>query len=188
MITTAGPAVDLTRRWLHECVLALDFCPFAAGVVADNSVRMACSDARSTDDCQQDFLTELSLIQASKADDIATSLLLFPRALDDFEVFLDLVESAQALLEAAGLEGLFQLASFHPDYRFAEEAADSPSHFTNRSPYPTLHLLREDMMEQLLLGYPNADQVPQRNIDRLCALGLQEVVRRWAPLLSPPEE
>jgi hypothetical protein len=177
----AEQAEALTRRWLRDCVLALDLCPFAAGVVGDGSLRIACSDALTPQQCLRDFLGELDGILTASSAEISTTLLVYTTAVLEFDDFLDLLDTAQDLLEQAGLEGLFQLASFHPDYRFEGEAEDAASHYTNRSPYPTLHLLREDMMEQLLLGAPDAEQVPLRNIQRLQELGLAEVQRRWAP-------
>ena len=101
-----------------------------------------------------------------------TSLLIFPRALSDFEDYLDMLEIATALLEKQGYEGVYQLASFHPKYCFAEAAPDDASNYTNRSPYPMLHILREASVEAALENFPNPENIPDRNIQLTKGLGL----------------
>ena len=124
-------------------------------------------------------MISIDLIQSTAESELATSLLLFTGALSNFDDYLDFLDLAQALLAEAGLEGVIQLASFHPDYRFAGEAADAASHFSNRSPWPTIHLIREDMLERVLLDYPDPEGIPARNIAALNGLGVGELRQRW---------
>jgi hypothetical protein len=168
-----------TRRWLSDCVLALELCPFAAPVVADNSLRVVVSRELSPEQQLRDFLRELDLLQSSEETDISTTLLVLARGPEEFDEFLGLQEQAQGLLEQAGLEGLVQVVGFHPDYRFEGEAPESPSHFTNRSPYPTFHLIREAMLTRVLASFPDPAAIPERNIERLEELGREAVVRLW---------
>jgi hypothetical protein len=134
------------------------------------------------DDLRLVFLRELDLLQASTEEEIATILLVFPSALTSFDDYLDFVHDAQALIIAAGLEGIVQLASFHPDYQFECEDADAPGNFSNRSPYPVLHLLRENMLTRVLNEFPQPDQIPERNIRTLEELGLLNLQDRWQNL------
>ncbi|MCZ6828761.1 MAG: DUF1415 domain-containing protein [Gammaproteobacteria bacterium] len=170
---------QLTRRWLQECVLALELCPFAAPVLKDDSLRIAVSVAATPELQLQDFLIELDLLQGCDEGKISTTLLVYAEGLQDFAEFLELLELAQALLEQAGLAGVVQLASFHPQYRFEGEPAAALSHFTNRSPRPMLHLLRESMLTRVLAQYPDPAAIPRRNIARLEAMGREAVASLW---------
>ncbi len=181
-------AERLTRRWLTDCVLALNLCPFAAPVLQGDGLRIALSPALEAEACLQDFLLELDRIQATTESEVATTLLVFERGLADFDEFLDVLSMAQDLLRQAGLEDLLQIASFHPEYLFEAEDTRSLSHYTNRSPYPTLHLLRQDMMARLLQEFPGSETIPARNIATLEALGSAGVAKLWRPLgLSGPD-
>lgn len=175
---------SLIERWLHDCVLALELCPFAAPVLRDQSLRIAVCEAAETERQLQYFLAELDRLQASEEADISTTLLVFANGPAAFEDFLELVEQTQLLLEQVQLKGLVQLAHFHPQYRFANEPEGDPSHYTNRSPLPVIHLLRESMMGRVIEAYPDPEEIPGRNIARLRALGLEDVERRWRALLA----
>ena len=133
---------------------------------------------------QQAFLVELDTLQASAEQEIATTLLAFPLALGDFDDYLEFLAQAQELLEACGLAGLVQLASFHPRYRFEGEAEEAASHFSNRAPYPLIHLLRESMLTRVLADFPDPDGIPGRNIHTLETIGAQELERRWQALFE----
>jgi hypothetical protein len=111
-------------------------------------------------------------------------LLVIPNALGDFEDYLDVVDLAETLLIDAGLEGIIQLASFHPYYQFAEEPVEAVSHFSNRSPYPLIHFLREDMMASALQNFINPEQIPARNIEMLQDIGRNDIEQRWQQLLG----
>jgi hypothetical protein len=171
-----------TRAWLESFVVGLDLCPFARPLLAADNLRISISNAQAPQDLRLAFLAELDLFQGSPESEIATTLLVFPDALSSFDAYLDFLDEAQELLEAAELEGLVQLASFHPLYQFEGEEPDAPSNFSNRSPYPVLHLLRESMLTRVLAEFPNPDQIPQRNIQTLQELGLTELQDRWTAL------
>ncbi len=171
-----------TRRWLDEFVVGLNLCPFARPLLDDPALRIAVCSASEPAELQRAFLTELDLLQTSPEAQVATSLLVFTAALAEFNDYLDFLDEAQSLLEAAGLAGLVQLASFHPDYRFEGEAPDSAGHFSNRAPWPTIHFIREDMLSRALGDYPDPDRIPARNIATLEGLGVPELERRWRSL------
>ncbi len=177
-------AEAVTRRWLTECVLALDLCPFAALVLRDDSLRISTSRATDEPQCLLDFLSELDLIQAATQAQVSTSLLVFENALENFENYLAVLNAAQQLLEEAGLEGQFQLASFHPGYQFEGESADAPTNYTNRSPLPVIHILREGMLTQMLANCANPEDIPARNKVTLDNLGSVGVARLWGKLAA----
>ena len=159
------------RAWLDHFVVGLNLCPFARPVVASAALRISICDSKQLQQVAEAFMAELDLIQQSPESDIATTLLVLPNALNDFEEYLSFIENAEALIDQMGLTGVIQLASFHPDYQFEAESSDSASHFTNRSPYPLIHFLREEMMERVLENFPNPEQIPQCNIQKLEAMG-----------------
>lgn len=175
-------AATHTRRWLDAFVVGLNLCPFARPLLDDPALRIATCDATGREGLRRAFLAELDLLQSSPEARIATSLLVFTAALDDFDDYLDFLDEAQALLEEAGLAGLVQLASFHPDYLFQGEAPDSASHYSNRAPWPTLHFIREDMLSRVLGDYPDPEKIPARNIATLEGLGVDELQHRWERL------
>ena len=165
------------RAWLEQIVVGLNLCPFAAPVVSSEGLRIKICDATDIDTIMQSFLSELDLIQSTLESDIATTLLVIPNALKDFEEYLDVIDLAEELLSEVGLEGVIQLASFHPSYQFADEPAESASHFSNRSPYPLIHFLREEMVASALQNYANPEEIPTRNIKTLQAIGRDTIER-----------
>jgi hypothetical protein len=165
------------RAWLEQFVVGLNLCPFAAPVVSSEGLRIKICDATEIDKIMQSFLAELDLIQSTSESDIATTLLVIPNALNDFEEYLDVIDLAEELLIEVGLESVIQLASFHPSYQFAEEPVESASHFSNRSPYPLIHFLREDMVASALQNYVNPEEIPTRNIKTLQTIGLDSIER-----------
>lgn len=173
-----------TRRWLAEFVVGLNLCPFARPLLDSPQLRIAVCDAVDDSALSRFFLSELDLLQGTAESEVATSLLVFTAALAEFDDYLSFLEFAQQLLADAGLEGLLQLASFHPEYRFQGEAEHAASHFSNRSPWPILHLIREDMLSRVLGDFPDAEAIPARNIDVLEGLGAEDLQRRWDLLRS----
>lgn len=173
---------SLVERWLHDCVLALELCPFAAPVLREDSLRIAVSDAAEFSGQLRDFLAELDFLQTSAESEVSTSLLVFTRGPEDFDQFLQLIASAGDLVEEAGLSELVQLAHFHPHYQFANEPTGALSHFSNRSPLPVIHLLRESMMTRVLSSYPDPAVIPRRNVARLEAMGREQVEQLWQGL------
>ena len=188
MVSRAGagvaPATAEARiqAWLTSFVVGLNLCPFARPLLGTDGLRVAICDQTSPAELRKAFLRELDLLQCSSEAEIATTLLAFPAALEDFEDYLDFLDEAQTLLTEVGLEGVVQLASFHPQYQFAGEALAAPGNYSNRSPYPIFHLLREDMLTRVLADGANPDEVPLRNIATLDAIGVAELERRWQEL------
>jgi hypothetical protein len=160
----------------------LDFCPFAAAVLRDETLRIAVVSPRCPAQQLEAFLGELDLLQQAEESSLSTTLLVYENGPARFTEFLALVESADALLDELALRGIFQLAHFHPDYRFAGEPRNALSHYTNRSPLPTLHLLREAAVTRLVANYPDPGNIPQRNVATLEALGREAVLARWRAL------
>jgi hypothetical protein len=183
------PAIEQrVREWLEHFVVGLNLCPFARPVVASDGLRIKVCESVETEQIMHRFLTELDLIQSSSEADIATTLLIIPNALAEFDVYLDFIDLAEGLLKESGLEGVIQLASFHPRYQFDGEPEDSASHFSNRSPYPLVHFLREDMMARALDSFPNPETIPTKNINRLESIGRKEIERRWMQLTGANSE
>jgi len=182
---TETPAAErVIRRWLKEFVLGLDLCPFARPLLESRALRIVISEASTSPELRRACLEELDYLQSRGEEEVATTLLAFPRALHEFDDFLDLVAEADELLDETGLRGHVQLASFHPHYRFAGEPPDAASHFSNRAPYPLLHLLRENMLGRVLADFPDPEQIPARNIERLNDIGRDEMARRWQALFD----
>ncbi len=172
------------RAWLEQFVVGLNLCPFARPVLTSPSLRITVSDALDPAQLRRFFLAELDCLQRRSEAEIATSLLVFSAALGTFDDYLDFLDEARDLLQAAGLEGLVQLASFHPHYLFEGEDPASASHYSNRSPWPLIHLIREDMLERVLQDFPDPEGIPSANIATLEAVGRDELERRWLGLFE----
>lgn len=156
-------------------VVGLNLCPFSSAVINRNQVHYAVCDATTDEGLRQFYLNELQHLLETNEHDIATSLLMFTRGLDDFGDYLDVLAWFQQLLEDADLTEHVQLASFHPQYQFESVAADDLSHFTNRAPYPTIHLLRQDQMSKILAHVQDPEKIYLDNIKTLDKLGRQKV-------------
>jgi len=174
-----GLAEAHIRAWLKEFVIGLNLCPFARPLLGADNLRIAVCDETAPVLLRRAYLLELDLLQNSSEQEIATTLLAFPQALGDFQDYLQFLALAQDLLIESGLEGLVQLASFHPHYLFEGEQAGAASHYSNRSPYPLIHLLREDMLSRVLEDFADPDQIPDRNIQTLDDIGAEELERLW---------
>ena len=185
---TAAPADEViaaTREWLEKAVIGLNLCPFAKAVHAGNQIRYAVSDAQSREALLADLGRELQMLVAADRADVETTLLIHPRVLVDFVDYNDFLDIADAAVEELGLTGTIQVASFHPHYRFADTEPDAIENYSNRSPYPMLHLLREESVERAVTEYADAGRIPDRNIETLRRIG-HEGWRRLG-LLAPPE-
>jgi hypothetical protein len=165
--------IALTRRWLERAVIGLNLCPFAKAVLAKRQVRFAVSAARDTDALLADLIAEMQRLRDTDAAELDTTLLIHPQVLGDFLDYNAFLDVAEATLAALSLEGVLQIASFHPDYRFAGAEADDPTNATNRSPYPILHLLREDSVARAVAAFPEPDEIVQRNLATMERLGLE---------------
>lgn len=172
----------LTQQWVEALVVGLNLCPFAASEVRNDSIRYAVSHSDNLDGAVQDFLSELQRIQSSEETALSTSLVSFTETAVTFDSFLDLLDRCQDVLEEAGLEGVFQLASFHPQYCFAGVAADDISNWTNRAPFPTIHIIREGQMSRVLVHYKTPEEIPERNMALMEKLGRDGLIARFPPL------
>ncbi len=167
----AHPALVACRRWLERAVIGLNLCPYARAPHVGGRVRWVLSEAPDSDTLVEELLRELEHLRQHDSAEVETTLLVVPDLLADFADYLDLLHAAEALLQALGYAGEFQLASFHPDYRFEGADADAIENCTNRSPLPMLHLLREDSISRVVDAGADVDAIPERNQQRLRALG-----------------
>lgn len=171
-------ALAETRAWVERAVIGLQLCPFAKAPQVKGQVRYVVSEASDAESLLSGLVDELKLLAATPSDRIETTLLVHPRVLTDFEDHNDFLEIAEAALAALDLEGVIQIASFHPHYRFAGSEPDDIANATNRSPYPTLHLLREDSIERALATFADPDSIFEANIATMARLGPEG----WAAL------
>lgn len=160
-----------TRRWLERAVIGLNLCPFAKAVYVKEQVRFVVSDASTPEALLEQLAEELLLLRDTPPEQADTTLLIHPQVLSDFLDFNDFLDNADAAVEALDLAGVLQVASFHPDYRFAGTADDDIGNYTNRAPYPTLHLIREASIDRAVEAFPDADVIVQRNLSTLEKLG-----------------
>ncbi len=168
-----------TREWIEKAVIGLNLCPFAKAVYVKNQVRLVVSAAPHLDGLLEDLDRELDFLAAADPELIDTTLLVHPTLLPDFLDFNDFLQLADAAVDEHGLEGVIQIASFHPRFQFADTAPDDMENFTNRAPFPTLHLLREASIERAVAAFPEAETIYQRNIETLNALGLAGWQALW---------
>ena len=165
--------VQDTVRWLERAVIGLNLCPFAKGVHTKDQIHYAVSRATDGRELLQDLQRELEALAEASPAKRDTTLLMAPQALPDFLDFNDFLELADELVEAMDLAGILQVASFHPHFQFEGTLADDVSNCTNRAPYPTLHLLREESIDRAVEVFPEAEEIFERNIEVLERLGMQ---------------
>jgi uncharacterized protein len=172
--------IELTKNWLERAVIGLNLCPFAKAVHAKGQIRWVLSEAHSPEALLQELVAELQLLAHTDPEAIDTTMLVHPQVLHDFLDFNDFLDVADAALEDLQLDGVLQIASFHPQFQFADSAPDDMGNFSNRAPFPTLHLLREESVEKAVLAFPEAEAIFERNIQTLEDLGLSG----WQQLLG----
>lgn len=165
--------INHTRKWLSSVIIAHKLCPFAKREFDRGSIYYDVIETPETGSQLEHIIAHCAALDRDAERE--TSLLIFPNGLSDFNDYLDLLDLANQLLKDQGYEGVYQLASFHPKYRFAGADATDPSHYTNRSPYPMIHILREASVEAALKTYPDPQNIPTRNIQLMQDLGLQEM-------------
>jgi uncharacterized protein len=171
-ISTQAPEIDATLHWLDRAVIGLNLCPFAGAVRRRNAIRVVCCPARDVVALQAALQQELVHLAQSDPQELETTLLVHPRVLNDFHEYNDFLDIADATVVAAGLEGVVQVASFHPDYCFADSPPDAVENHTNRSPHPMLHLLRESSVERAVESHPDIESIYETNIQTLRRIGL----------------
>lgn len=167
----ADEFIDTTKAWLEKAVIGLNLCPFAKAVYAKNQIRYVVSTARTAEELQADLTSELKLLDAADPNETDTTLLIHPCVLNDFLDYNEFLDIADAEVEQLGMDGRIQVASFHPDYQFADSGPDDIENYTNRSPYPTLHLLREESVERAVDAFPDAADIFEKNMETMRQLG-----------------
>ena len=160
-----------TQAWIEKAVIGLNLCPFAKAVHTKRQIRYAVSDAKSVKQLHRDLVLELRHLSATDPALLDTTMLIHPLVLRDFLDYNDFLEVADAAVEEEDLDGEIQVASFHPDYQFAGTEVGDIDNFSNRSPYPTLHLLREASIEIAVAAFPEASEIYEKNIATMHALG-----------------
>lgn len=168
-----------TRRWLECAVIGLNLCPFAKAVMVKNQIRWVVSRAASEEALLADLAGELRYLAAADPQQTDTTLLIHPRVLGDFRDYNDFLGLAENMVAALDLEGVLQVASFHPQYQFAGSAPDDIENCTNRSPWPMLHLLREDSVARAVAAFPDAGRIYETNMQTLRRLGHAGWRRLW---------
>src|SRR5690554_4912148 len=165
--------ISATRKWVEDVVVGYNLCPFAKRELVKNRVRFTVTNATNEDDLLQALHAELQRLEDEP--EIETTLLIHPDVLQDFYAYNEFLDAADALLAYLELEGVYQIASFHPDYQFADTEPGAAENYTNRSPYPMLHLLREASLEAAIDSYPDVDGIPDRNIALMNELGAEKM-------------
>ena len=177
--TDLNRIAEETRHWLQTAVIGLNLCPFAKAVFNKGLIRIEVSLARHLDDFLEHLDRELLLLRDTPAEEIETTLLIEPQLFADFELFNDVLDITDQVLVEHGLEGIIQIAPFHPQFQFADSEPNAISNYTNRSPYPTLHLIREDSIAKAMQAFPDADTIFERNIALLEQMGLEGWQALW---------
>ena len=186
MDNSAQNVIQQTKNWVNEIVIGLNLCPFAARPFNDNTIEYIVAHTDNEKPEIEQHLHQLADC-FNRLDDtpgIATSLLIFPETYTQFDDYLELVHLCNLLLEDLDYSGIYQLASFHPEYLFDGTTEDDASNFTNRSPYPMLHIIREIDLEKAIASYPDIEQVPENNIKKLQAIGYTEMLKRLSDNFS----
>jgi len=173
-----------TRAWIERAVIGLNLCPFAKPAYSSGRIRYHVSPVKSHAALLEALRSELTTLHAADAQAVETTLLIHPRMLVDFYEYNDFLDDAEALVAKLGLEAEFQIASFHPRYQFADCGADDIDNYTNRSPYPMLHLLRESSIERAIAAMANPAEIYERNIETMRRLGHEGWRRLWLAALK----
>ncbi len=176
--------IEHTRQWLEKAVIGLNLCPFAKAPYIKNRVRIVVSHAKHTDGFLEDLDRELLYLASVPTEEVETSLLIHPDLYDDFLKFNDILDFAEQAVLDNDLEGIIQIAPFHPQFQFAGTEPNDISNYTNRSPYPTLHLIREESISKAVEAIPDAAQIFERNIRVLEEMGHEG----WQTLKLTPTE
>lgn len=168
-----------TLAWIERVVVGLELCPFARAPLATGRVRVIVSDAEDPRGLLTVLDDELGELVSQSVEELETTLIVHPNCLVDFDDYNDFLDAAERMLELRELDGIVQIASFHPDYRFGDAPADDPANYSNRSPYPMLHLLREASVTWAVESHPNIECVPAANVAKLRAMSLAQIRALW---------
>ena len=178
----AALAIAQTRAWVRRAVIGLNLCPFARAVDVKDQIRYVFSEATDAETLLATLVVELQRLADTDPALVDTTMVIHPRVFGDFEDFNDFLELADAAVDDLDLAGVLQVASFHPRFQFADTEPDDITNATNRSPWPTLHLLREDSVDRAVAAFPEAEAIFERNmetLDKLGPSGWAELKKRW---------
>ncbi|NNF15859.1 MAG: DUF1415 domain-containing protein [Gammaproteobacteria bacterium] len=175
--------IEPVRRWVEQVVIDLNLCPFAKHALINGRVRFRVSEAVSEDQLLADLLIELDVL--SNNESVETTLLIHPQVLKRFDDYNQFLNVADYLVEQSNLRGVYQVASFHPHYRFSGTGPGDAENYTNRSPYPMLHLLREDSVAKAIDNHPDASAIPTQNVRQLRKLGTEKLRRLLRQCAEP---
>lgn len=162
-----------TKKWVKNVVIGLNLCPFANKEYINNAIRYQVSDTLDLSEAMLDLIDELKYLDNNET--ISTTLLIFKEGLSDFDEYLYLVQLCEKLIKKEGYEGIYQIATFHPEYIFEGSNEEDASNFTNRSPYPMIHILREEQLEEAIEKFPDTETIPERNIELTRKLGINKM-------------
>jgi hypothetical protein len=174
--------IDTTRRWISGIVIGLNLCPFARRVFQADRIRYVVTEAEDEEALRTDLAGELVALASAPIETVETTLLIHPRVLGDFSSYNDFLDAGQRLLGRLGLRRDIQIASFHPGYQFAGTEPEAVENYTNRSPYPMLHLLREISITTIADDPDGLAEIPRRNIQTLRGLGLEKMLEKLQAL------
>ncbi len=175
--------IRATQAWLTSIIIAHNICPFAKREQERGSIRFSVEQQTDIEACLMNLMQECQRLDNDT--DIETTLLIYAHAFKSFDDYLDFLAIAEDLLIDQDYEGIYQLASFHPDYYFEGARLDDPENYTNRSPYPMIHLLRESSIDRAVNSYPDVENIPQRNIDLTRTFGLAKLRELLAACMKP---
>lgn len=176
--------IEQTRRWISDIVIGLNLCPFARRVFDGALIRYTVTEATDAESLSEALTSELQLLAATPAEQVETAFLIHPQALGDFLDYNDFIVEAEVLIEELGLRGVFQIAGFHPQYQFGGTQPDDVENYTNRSPFPMLHLLREDSITAVSDDPDKLLDIPRRNVETLRRMGRAQMLAMLARITS----
>ncbi|MGF1909562.1 DUF1415 domain-containing protein [Vibrio kasasachensis] len=172
--TQSDDIASQVNQWLNDVVIGLNLCPFAAKPQRKKQIKIHVSQASDDESLLEDIFNQLLHLEHTPVDDLETTLVVAPKMLDDFWDYNMFIDWIEAIIDQQGWNGIFQVATFHPDYCFADSEPGDSSNLTNQAPYPIFHLIREESMERVLKHYPNPELIPETNVARVNALTAEE--------------
>ncbi|EJB8582917.1 DUF1415 domain-containing protein [Vibrio parahaemolyticus] len=172
--TDINAITQQVEQWLNDVVIGLNLCPFAAKPQRNKQIKIFVSEATQEEALLEDILLQLIELNTTEPEELETTLVVVPNMLQDFWDYNFCIDWVEALIKQQDWEGIFQVATFHPDYCFGGAEPEDDENLTNRSPYPIFHLIREESMEKVLKHYPDPESIPDTNIARVSALSEEE--------------
>ncbi|NOH61488.1 DUF1415 domain-containing protein [Vibrio sp. RE88] len=183
-LSSTQTIAEQINQWLNDVVIGLNLCPFAAKPQRNKQIKIFVSEAKQEEALLEDILTQLMELESKTAEELETTLVVVPNMLEDFYDYNLFIDWVEALIRQQGWEGIYQLATFHPDYCFGGADPEDAENLTNRSPYPVFHLIREESMEKVLKHYPDPESIPDTNIARVESLTQAELVKLFPYLFK----